>query len=501
MTSASALIRATATEPCLPWPRHVLAPADWVQMAAALADEPTLALLALWADTGHVHAILLDEGAGEPLLVSSPIEAGRYAALSPSRPLSAWFERMVQDLWGHTAEGGTDLRPWLDHGRWPQTRPMALRPDDLRGRSEPPEFLPVAGEDLDQIPLGPIHGRIEAASHLHLTGQGETIARLEARLGYTHKGTLALMRGKSPRAAARFAARLSGEATVAHAIAFAQATEAALHVEPPPRSVALRAVMAEIERIAAHLGSIAGVGEAAGSTVLAARCGRHREAIHRVANVAFGHRLMMDCVIPGGVATDVAARAPEAVLGAVADLANGMAELERLYDRGLVAPRLSGIGVVGASQVNCLAAGGVIGRAAGRAFDARRVPGYGPYASLAPVVPVLVAGDADARTRLRLAEIGESMRLMRALLDALPPGPISVPLPADSGEGVGFAESARGDVWHWLRLDHGQIASVFMRDPGWAHWVLFEAIAPSARTADLPLIQASFDLASSGVDL
>ena len=128
-------------------------------------------------------------------------------------------------------------------------------------------------------------------------------------------------------------------------------------------------------------------------------------------------------------------------------------------------------------------------------------PGYGPYASLALSVPVLAAGDADARTRLRLAEIGESIRLLRALLDALPPGPVSIPLPADSGEGVGFAESARGDVWHWLRLDHGQIASVFMRDPGWAHWPLFEAIAPSARMADLPLIQASFDLASSGVDL
>ncbi len=264
MTNASAAIRAAATEPCLPWPRHVLTPAEWAQMAAALADEPALALLALWADTGHVHAILHDGAAGEPLLASTPIEAGCYAALSPSRPLSAWFERMVQDLWGHAAAGGIDQRPWLDHGHWPQTHPMSLRPDALRGRSEPPEFLPAAGEDLDLIPLGPIHGCIEAASHLHLTVEGETIARLEARLGYAHKGTLAMMRGKSPRAAARFAARLSGEATVAHTIAFAQATEAALEVEPPPRSVALRAVMAELERIAGHLGALAAVGEAAG---------------------------------------------------------------------------------------------------------------------------------------------------------------------------------------------------------------------------------------------
>jgi Ni,Fe-hydrogenase III large subunit len=499
--NASALIRAAPTESCFPWPRHVLTPAEWAQMAAALADEPTLALLALWADTAHVHAILTDEAAGEPLLATIRTEAGLYAALSPARPLAAWFERMVEDLWGHTAAGGIDQRPWLDHGHWPQSHPMALRPDDLRGRSEPPEFLPVADEEVDQIPLGPIHGGIEPASHLHLTGRGETIARLEARLGYTHKGTLALMRGKSPRAAARFAARLSGEATVAHAIAFALATEAAVQTEPAPRSVVLRAVMAEMERIAGHLGALGVVGEAAGFFELSARCGRHREAIHRAANIAFGHRLMMDCVIPGGVAADVAPDGPEAVLRALADLANGLPALEQLYCRGPLASRLAGIGVISAWQAGCVAAGGVIGRASGRAFDARRFPGYGPYASLELSVPVLAAGDADARTRLRLKEIGESIRLLRVMLDALPPGPVSVPLPADSGEGVGFAESARGDVWHWLRLDHGQIASVFARDPGWAHWPLFEAVAPNARMADLPLIQASFDLACSGVDL
>jgi Ni,Fe-hydrogenase III large subunit len=504
VTRASALIRAAATEPCRPWPRHVLAPADWAQMAAALADEPALGLLALWADTGHVHALLHDAAAGAPLLVSTRVEAGRYAALSPhrpppARPLAARFERMVQDLWGHTAAGGTDERPWLDHGHWPQSRPMVPRPDEPGGRREGGEFLPVAGEDLDQIPLGPIRGCIEPASHLHLTGQGETIAGLEARLGYTHKGTLALMHGKSPRAAARFAARLSGEATVAHAIAFAQAAEAALCVGPPPRSVALRAVMAEVERIAGHLGALAATAAAAGSVALPARCGGHREAMHRAADRAFGHRLMMDCVVPGGVAADLAAGGARALLDALAGLANGVAEPERRGGR-LVA-RLAGVGVTDAALAEAMAAGGVIGRAARRALDVRRSPGYGPYGALALAVPVLCAGDADARTRLRLREIAESIRLLRALLDGLPPGPVAVAIPSDSGEGVGFAESARGDVWHWLRLDHGQIAGVFMRDPGWAHWALLEAIAPGVRTADLPLVLASFGLDCSGVDL
>jgi Ni,Fe-hydrogenase III large subunit len=501
MTQASAFIWAAATEPCQPWPRHVLLPEDWARMAAALAEEPTLALLALWADTGHVHALLLDEAANTPMLASTAIDAGGYPALSPSRPGAAWFERTVHDLWGHAAIGGTDARPWLDHGRWSHTAPMALRPGPPGGPSEPPEFLPAGIEDLDQIPLGPIHGGIAAASHLRLTGRGETIVRLEARLGYAHRGTLTLMRGKSPRAAARFAARLAAEATVAHAIAFARATEAALQCEIPPRAIAWRGVMAELERIVCHLGDLAAIANAAGFAVLSARCSLHCEALHRAADLAFGHRLMMDCVIPGGIAADVTAGGPEAIGRAVASLAAELPELQRLYGSASVAGHLSGVGIVSPDQVMGFAAGGVIGRAAGRNADVRRSPGYAPYPTLGLEVSVLSAGDAEARTRIRLDEIAESIRLLRFLLAAPLEGAVSVPLPSESGEGIGFAESARGDVWHWLRLDHGQIASVFMRDPAWAHWPLLEAAMAGGQTEDLPLIQASFGLTSSGVDL
>ena len=59
------------------------------------------------------------------------------------------------------------------------------------------------------------------------------------------------------------------------------------------------------------------------------------------------------------------------------------------------------------------------------------------------------------------------MRLVSAALGALPDGPVGVVLPPNSGEGIACAELIRGDVWHWLRLDHGQIAAVFPRDrPG-----------------------------------
>jgi Ni,Fe-hydrogenase III large subunit len=377
-------------EPCAPWPRHALLADEW----AAVGRDRSRALVALWADTSQVYALLRDASDGI-LFVSAGITDGAYPALSPTQPLAARFERMIHDLWGHIAVEGTDQRPWLDHGRWPRTIPMSLRPGPPGGSSEPPEFPPADDDTLDQVPLGPAGCGITPAAHLRLTVRGEIIVGAEARLGYTHKGTLALIRGKSPRAAARFAARLAAEATVAHSIAFARATEAALGVEAPPRAAALRQVMATVEQTAAQLER-----ESAGVEL---------EQLRRAAAIAFGHRLMMDCVVPGGVAADIAPGGIETIRSAMGDAASN--------------------------------------------------------------------------------------------LPALPEGATSALLPNESGEGIGHAFGPQGEIWHWLRLDHGQIASAFLCDPGWGKWPALEAALAGATLDDAPSMLATSNLSSSGVDL
>ena len=344
---------------------------------------------------------------------------------------------MIRDLWGHAAVGGVDLRPWLDHGRWPASAPMALRPGPAE-RAEAPEF--AFGDELDQLPLGPVRGGIKAAAHLRLGLRGETVARLEARLGYTHKGTMMLMRGKSPRTAARFAARLAAEATVAHSVAFAGATEAALGCEIPPRAEALRRTMQAIERTTAHLDVLAALAEAVAIAAPASWSARHAEALRRAAFVAFGHRLMMDCVIPGGLAADLAEGGIDPMIRAVGALAADIPALRR--------------------------------------------------------VDVLAA-----RAATRLAAIDDSVAAVDGLLRSLPAGAISAALPVASGEAVGFADGPHGDIWHWLRLDHGQIATVFLCDPAWQLWPALEASMAGAQIDDLPVVLASLGLTSSGMDL
>jgi Ni,Fe-hydrogenase III large subunit len=502
MSETAAILQGGEPVACRPWPRFVLSREAW-RLLAATASPP---LLALWADTAQVHALFADAAADLVFIASCALDGGRYPALSPVRPGAAWFERMVADLWGHHAEGGIDARPWLDHGRWPHTMPLALRPGPPAPPPDPPEFLPVDGAaeggDLHQVPVGPIHAGIIEPGHFRFTCLGETVVRMEVRLGYAHKGTLTLMRGKSPRAAARFAARLSGDSTVAHAIAFARAAEAAAECPAPPRAAALRAVMAEVERIANHLGDIGAVLNDAGFALGHARFGYHREMLLRATAAAFGHRLMMDAVVPGGVATDIAPGGTETLRRALAAVAAELPGLARLpEDLASLADRLIGSGVVAPGLAAMYAVGGVVGRSAGRDFDARRWPGYPPYDSLGVAVAVLAEGDVDARVRLRLREITESLRLLELLLARVPEGAVVVTLPSVSGEGIGVAESFRGDAWHWLRLDHGVIAAAFVRDPSWAHWPLLEAAVRGTVIADFPLCNRSFNASYSGVDL
>ena len=83
-----------------------------------------------------------------------------------------------------------------------------------------------------------------------------------------------------------------------------RAVESALGLEPPPRAVWLRALMAELERIANHFGDIGAMCNDASFSLMHAHCSILREQVLRVADVCFGHRLMMDRIVPGGIVGD-----------------------------------------------------------------------------------------------------------------------------------------------------------------------------------------------------
>jgi len=472
----------------------------WMDAVLRLG-EGGLTLLGLWAEPGRVHMAVLDEAKGEIAVLS--LEAGRgYPSVGRVHPPAIRLERAIRDLYGLEPEGLEDTRPWLDHGVWGVVRPLGER-TPATGKTAY-SFLPVEGESLHQIPVGPVHAGIIEPGHFRFTANGETVVRLEERLGYVHKGIDGLMAGADLERGARLAGRTSGDSTVAYALAFARAAETALGGVVPPRAVWQRALMAELERLANHLGDIGAICNDAAFAVMHAHCGVLRERVLRAAATAFGHRLMRDCIVPGGVAADLSPVGAMAINALVAEVRRRFPALIALYDgEASLQDRTVGTGILRPELARQFAAGGYVGRASGRGFDARRAPGYPPYDALAFEVPVRSDGDVNARVWIRIREVEQSLALVTQILERMPGGAARVGLAvARSGEGTALVEGFRGDIFVWLRLGaDGRIERCHLRDPSWFQWPLLEAVIEGNIVADFPLCNKSFNCSYSGHDL
>ena len=486
-----------------PWPRAGVNHEGWRRAADSLSGGQWT-LLGLWAEREQVHMAVDDNG--ELGVLSFRCEDKHFPSVGQLHPPAMRLERAIRDLWGLEPEGLADMRPWLDHGKWrsPTFRDDAHEAPRTAGGYA---FLPAEGESLHQIPVGPVHAGIIEPGHFRFTANGEAVVRLEARLGYVHKGIERLMEGASLDRAAMLAGRVSGDSTVAYALAFARAVEAAHGIDVPGRGVWLRALMAELERLANHLGDIGAICNDAAFAMMHAQCGHLREQVLRVADKCFGHRLMMDQVVPGGVKRDLQSEDEKHVRSLLADIRKRFPELVELYDNtASLQDRTVGTGVLSAALVRQFGCGGYIGRASGRSFDARRHLGYPPYDALRFDVPVREEGDVDARIWVRIREVEQSVALIDQLLELLPSGSITHPLSTlstpEGREGMALVEGFRGDVLVWVRIGaDGSVERCHLRDPSWFQWPVLEAVIEGNIVADFPLCNKSFNCSYSGHDL
>jgi Ni,Fe-hydrogenase III large subunit len=450
-------------------------------------------LSALWHDTGQVRMALSAPAHGVRAIVTLAVAAGSYPSVSRYHAPAQRLERAMCDLYGVVPEGLPDSRPWLDHGVWPAGRKATAY-----------AFLPAEGDGLHQIPVGPVHAGIIEPGHFRFTANGEAVVRLEERLGYVHKGIEALCAGADITQAGRVIARLSGDSTVAYGLAFALAVEAALGWELPERAMMLRGIMAELERLSHHVSDVGAICNDASAVALHARCMLIREDILQTAGGLFGHRLMMDRIVPGGVASDLDAEGTAAIRQLLDRSEAAFAGVIRAYDNTpSLQDRTVTTGVVTAELVRRFAAGGYVGRASGRSFDARTAYPYPPYDTLAFEVPTRTTGDVDARVWVRIDELAQSIAIVRQLLDRLRAGPVRTPSPAwHPCEGAALVEAFRGDAFVSVRLGgDGRVAHLHARDASWFQWPLLEAAIEGNIVADFPLCNKSFNCSYSGHDM
>jgi Ni,Fe-hydrogenase III large subunit len=493
-------------------------PVQWRQYAGA-ARAGGGRLLSLWASESgpepggicvQAAYAMGSPDAGELIVLHLPLAAGESLPdISDHFAPAARMQRAAHDLTGVDIAGHRDSRPWLRHGAWAETAYPLHREFDV-GRDGTTQadcyaFVPVTGEGVHEIPVGPVHAGIIEPGHFRFHVVGERVLRLEERLGYVHKGIEKRFEAMSLPDGARLAGRVSGDSTAAYAWAYAMAVENVSGTEVPTRGLWLRALLLERERIANHLGDLGYLGNDAGFAFGLSQFSRLKEDVLRLNAALFGHRYLMDVVTPGGVTRDVDAAAIAQLRVQNSVVAKEVADLRRIYDEHPgVQDRFIRTGIVTPELADRLGLCGLAGRASGIALDARVQFAHAPYDLLAVRPAFHRGGDVAARVHVRFDEVAESLRLIDAVLDGLPAGDHCVALApaAEGGSGIGLVEGWRGEILVALQVGpNGTIRRLHPHDPSWQNWPVLEHAVIGNIVPDFPLINKSFNLSYSGHDL
>jgi Ni,Fe-hydrogenase III large subunit len=371
----------------------------------------------------------------------------------------------------------------------------------------PRQRLRVTGRGTHLMPLGPVRADVAESIRYELAVFGDDIHGLRLYPGYKRRHVVQLMTGQSVDRALALAERITGTSPVAHAWAFSQAVEDAWDLQVPEPAAQFRTVLAELERLASHLGDLALLASSTGTVTAAADLYRQKEAVLRFNALLTGHRYLRGFVSPGGIR-----RAPHA---GSADLAAMLDAVERefasirqaLERTNSFLDRLHGAGQIPADQLSGLDLTGFVAKAAGMRADLRWDRPYGAYGALvAEREPCRVTQpDAFGRYWVRAEEVAQSVQFLRRL--AWPRTTdaqfLSAPVNREEpGVGYGLVEAPRGRLFYRIEAAGDTVRHAVIDTASRRNWPAVPfAMAARNIMQDFPIIDASFALAVSSLDL
>ncbi len=439
----------------------------------------------------------------------TPANDPTFPSLTKKFAAAYRFERQMQSLMGVTPVGNPDQRPWIKHEDWPADA-WPLRKSFDASQKLPRvageyRWVRAEGEGVYEIPVGPVHAGIIEPGHFRFQAMGEDVLNLEEKLGYVHKGIEKRFESLSWQEAFRLAGRVSGDATVAHCLAYSRALEAMTGTIVPDRAHWLRALFLERERIANHLGDLGAICNDVAFAILLYQFHRLKERVVRTNLKLFGHRFMMDRIMPGGVSVDIDREGMQIILAELDWLAEEFERLVTIYDENSsVEDRVRDTGILKSATARELCVVGFVARASGLNVDCRIHHPFPPYDRINVTIPVLVSGDVHARAWVRVEEVRDSIRIIREIVKTLPEGKISAPVAAVPSDRAGFAavEGWRGEILYWVQSGpKGEINRCMVRDPSSVNWLGLEQCIHGNIVPDFPVCNKSFNQSYSGNDL
>jgi len=452
------------------------------------------------SDETRLVAILADDARGE-LGVTSAVVGEGYPSLSAACPQALGFEREIAEQCGVVPEGHPALKPLRRH---PPDHLAPGRRVDAPDRDAYP-FFQMAGADVHEVAVGPVHAGIIEPGHFRFQAHGEQVLFLEIVLGYQHRGVEGLLERLSRDRGVLVAESIAGDTVVGHAGAYCGALEALARSRKTPRGQTLRGIALELERLANHIGDLGAIASDVAFQPAAAYLGRMRGDCLNLLMTFSGNRYGRGLVRPGGAAFDLT----PAMAGEMRDRLQHLSEeidpvLTLMFETASVQARLEGVGVV--PRAACAEYGfvGLVARACELPRDVRHDHPWGIFRFAHIPVSTMWAGDVLARALVRRLEIQRSLEFTIEQLGALPKGPARAdcgPLRANE-LAVAMVEGWRGEIMHVVITDErGHVRRHKVTDPSFHNWTAVGLAMPGNEISDFPLCNKSFNLSYAGHDL
>jgi Ni,Fe-hydrogenase III large subunit len=446
-----------------------------------------------------ICVLALDERAR--LGAVSTIVAQRYPSVAASCRQAQVFEREIAEQCGAMPDGPSMPKPLRRHAA--DHAPRAWRVEDRS--QEPPIFAPIAGDEVHEVGVGPVHAGIIEPGHFRFQMHGEDVLALEIMLGYQHRGVERLLETLDRRRAMYVAESIAGDTVIAHASAYCGALEALARSHKSARAQSIRGIALELERLANHIGDLGAISGDVAYQPAAAYFGRLRGECLNLLMTISGNRYGRGLIRPGGVGFDI----PPAMVAEIGQRVGRLRDELRpvgdlIFQTPSVQSRLEGVGVVSADA--CVANGfvGFVARSCQVARDVRHDHPYGAFRFAQVPVATAWAGDVYARALVRWVEVQRSLDFVAEQVTSLPKGDLrSACERLAPGElVVALEEGWRGEVAHVVLTDEaGGIRRHKVTDPSFHNWPAVAMAMHRNQISDFPICNKSFNLSYAGHDL
>jgi len=437
-------------------------------------------------DTGTMEIIAADVGPS-------------YQSLTNDCPAAHLFEREIYEQWNILPEG----HPWLKPVRLQASRRNREKPAPVAGITD---FFGIRGEEAHEVAVGPVHAGIIEPGHFRFQCHGEMVYHLEISLGYQHRGIESALKSGPDKRTLHYFETLCGDTTIGHTMAGSGIIEAFARIKVPARGQAIRAIAAELERVANHIGDLGAIAGDVGFLPTSSYCGRIRGDVLNLTGMICGNRFGRGLVIPGGTAWDINLTQTKEILRRLDTIYTEAASaINLMFNTPSVLARLENTGKISKETAQLTGLVGLSARASGLPLDVRTSHPYGAYQDTPLKVSTQKTGDCFARAHIRWVEIQESFAFIRKMLGSLPEGETCAPwegklLPNQIASVL--TEGWRGEICHTAATDTaGRFSFYKIVDPSFHNWFGLSLAMRNQPISDFPLCNKSFNLSYCGHDL